>query len=313
MVILRKLVNKIARVIREALLSPIELVMFNKSEDSLPNPPIFFLGAPRSGTTLAMQVITDVFDLGYISNLHCKYYGAPALAEMVFHPIDDRPRSSYRSVHGRTNAAYDPSECGEWWYRFFRRSPRYVDLAGAKRRKMARFRKSVLSLIYAFGRPVIFKNPHAALRIQPIVKYLPESLFIIIERDELDNAHSLLEVRNRVNKDYRQWWSMEPPSIERLQKLPAHEQVVEQIRHIYATITKDLSSSNVDPSACFLLKYEDLCDNPEKEMNRLDEFFRTNGCQISRRFKPPEPFPRRTEIRIDLDLFDKVKKYADKS
>jgi hypothetical protein len=301
------------RFIGGTLMSLIELSLFNKSENSSPNPPIFFLAAPRSGTTLAMQVITDVFDVGYISNLHCKYYGAPALAEMIFHPIDERPKSDYRSVHGRTNSPHEPSECGEWWYRFFRRSPRYVDLAGANGRKMARFRKSVFSLVHAFGRPVLFKNPHAALRIQPIVKYLPESLFIIIERDVLDNAHSLLEVRNRVHKDYHQWWSMEPPSIERLQKLPAHEQVVEQIRHIYATIKRDLSFSNVDPSACFLLKYEDLCDDPEKEMNRLEGFFRTNGCQVARRYEPPEPFPRRNELRIDRDLLEKVKRYVGES
>lgn len=313
MLLFRKIITVLSKFFGGVLLSQLELALFYKSKDSLPYPPIFFLGAPRSGTTLAMQVITDVFDLGYISNFHCKYYGAPALAEMAFHPTADRPRSSYRSVHGRTNAPYDPSECGQWWYRFFRRSPRYVDLAGANKRKMVRFRKSVRSLIHAFGRPVLFKNPHAALRIQPIVKYIPESLFIVIVRDEVDNAHSLLEVRHKVYKDYQKWWSMEPPAIQELQKLPAHEQVVEQVRQIHSIIEKDLSHSNVDPSVCFLLKYEDLCNNPEREMNRLDEFFRVNGCQISRRCAPPEPFPRRNEIRIDRNLYEKVKEYAQKS
>lgn len=313
MILFKKFANKISQILRGVLLSPIEAVLFNNDENSLPHPPIFFLGAPRSGTTLAMQVITDVFDLGYISNLHCKYHGAPALAEKVFHPIDNRPRSSYRSVHGRTNSPSDPSECGEWWYRFFRRSPRYVDLSGADRSKMIRFRKSVRSLIYAFNRPVIFKNPHAALRIQPIIKYVPESLFIIMVRDEAENAHSLLEVRKKVNNDYEKWWSMEPPRIKELENRPAHEQVVEQIRQIHSTIEKDLKSSNVDLSACFVLKYEDLCANPQKEMDRLAEFFRVNKCQVSRRCEPPKSFPQRKKITIDPDLFEKVKKYVHKS
>mgnify|MGYP000541774681 CR=1 FL=1 len=310
---LKKLKNKIFNVLGGVLLPPVELVLVRGSGDALPNPPIFFLGAPRSGTTLAMQVITDVFDLGYLSNHHSNFYGAPALAEKLFHPTKGRPRSSYRSVHGVTNASYAPSESSQWWYRFFRRNPRYVDLSGIEESKMLRFRKSVQSMLQACGRPVLYKNPHAALRIQPIVKYLPESLFIIMERDEVDNAHSLLEVRHKAYKDYQKWWSMEPPSIDDLLKLPAHEQVVEQIRHIHSTIEKDLRFSGVDSSVCFALKYEDLCNNPEREMNRLEAFFRENDCQVSRRCESPKPFPRRNQIRIDKNLYEKVREYAKKS
>ncbi len=260
-----------------------------------------------------MQVITDVFDLGYISNFHCRFYGAPALAEVIFHPLEERPRSNYQSVHGVTYSPYSPSECSQWWYRFFRQHPRYVDLTGADESKMKRFRDSVRSLVHVFGRPVLFKNPHAALRIQPIAKYLPESLFIIMERDEVDNAHSLLEVRHKVYQDYERWWSMEPPSYEELRKLPAHEQVVQQIRHIRSTIEKDLKIGNVDPLACFTLNYEELCRNPEEEMSRLDKFFRLNGYQVERRYSPPEPFQRRSNIRIDRNLYEKVREYAKKN
>ncbi len=311
MELLAKLKNKLFNVLGGVLLPPLELALIRGSGDSLPNPPIFFLGAPRSGTTLAMQVITDVFDLGYLSNRHCRYYGAPGLAEKLFHPIEGRPRSSYRSVHGVTDASYAPSECSQWWYRFFRRYPRYVDLPGAEERKMVRFRRSVQSMLQACGKPVLYKNPHAALRIQPIAKYIPESLFIIMERDEVENAHSLLEVRHKVHKDYQKWWSMEPPSIGELQKLPAHEQVVEQIRHIHLTIEKDLRFSGVDPSVCFSLKYEDLCNNPEREMNRPEEFFRENDCQVSRRCEAPQPFPLRDKIRTDKSLYEKVREYAE--
>ena len=306
----KRLKSKLFRVFGGHILAKFEPVLYKNSDKPLAHPPIFFLGAPRSGTTLAMQVITDVFDIGYISNFHCNFFGAPALAEIVFRPIEGRPRSSYSSVHGKTAAPHDPSECGEWWYRFFRRFPRYVDLAGANDRKMSRFRGSVGSLIQAFGKPILFKNPHAALRIQPIVKYVPEALFIIVERDELDNAHSLLEVRKKVYGSYERWWSMEPPAIKELEKLPAHQQVVEQIRNIYSTIRSDLDIAGVDPSACFTLKYEQLCNDPEKEMLRLDQFFRVNKCEIRRLHLPPEPFARRNEIRIDPELFESMKRYA---
>ena len=302
--------SKIFNVMAGIFLPPIELALVRGAGDTLPHPPIFFLGAPRSGTTLAMQVITEVYDLGYLSNRHCKYYGAPGLAEKLFHPTDDRPRSTYRSVHGVTDSSYAPSEASQWWYRFFRRYPRYVDLSGVEADKMVRFRKSVQSMLQACGKPVLYKNPHAALRIQPIVKYIPEALFIIMDRDEVDNAHSLLEVRNKVYGDYQTWWSMEPPKINELQELPVHEQVVEQIRHIHATIEKDLTISGADSSKCFFMKYEDLCGNPEREMDKLASFFRENGCVVSKRSKAPEPFIRRQEVRIEKSLYEKVKEYA---
>lgn len=307
-----RLKNKLVNVLGGRLLLPVELVLVRGSSDLLSHPPIFFLGAPRSGTTLAMQVITDVFDLGYLSNRHCQFYGAPALAETLFHPNKARPNSNYLSLHGKTDAPYAPSEASQWWYRFFRRYPRYVDLSGVEKRKMARFRKSIQSFIEACGKPVLYKNPHAALRVQPIVKYMPESLFIMMTRDEVDNAHSLLEVRHKVYKDYQRWWSMEPPLIDELEKLPPQEQVIEQIRHIRSTIEKDLKISGVNPSACFSLSYENLCDSPEKEMNRLEKFFCNNGCDVSRRSEPPKPFSRRKEIRIDNSLYTKVRDYAKK-
>lgn len=308
-----KLKVKVFDILGGRLLSPLERVTMRNSDDILLHPPIFFLGAPRSGTTLAMQVITDVFDLGYLSNFHRYYYGAPGVAEKLFDPNKGRPQSNYRSKHGETIMMSEPSESSQWWYRFFRKFPRYVDLSGADKKKMVRFRKSIQSMIIACKKPVLYKNPHAALRIQPIAKYIPESLFIIMKRDEVENAHSLLEVRKKVHKDYQKWWSMEPPSIDELKKLPAHEQVVEQIRHIHSTIDQDLRLSGVGPSRCFSLKYEDLCDNPEKEMDRLQAFFKSNHCRVARRFEPPAPFSKRNEIRIDKVLYEKVKKYAEKS
>lgn len=312
MAFLRKLKNKIFNLLAGWLLPPLERAFVKGAGDTLPHPPIFFLGAPRSGTTLAMQVITDVFDLGYLSNHHCKFYGAPAFAEKLFKPTEGRLRSDYRSIHGVTDASYAPSEGSQWWYRFFRRNPRYVDLNGAEERKMLDFRKSVQSMILACEKPVLYKNPHAALRIQPIAKYIPEALFIIMVRDEIDNAHSLLEVRHKVYKDYQKWWSMEPPLIDDLRDLPSHEQVVEQIRHIHSTIEQDLRQSGVASSVCFSLKYEDLCNNPEREMDRLEAFFHENGCLVPRRCEPPKPFPRRDQIRIDKQLYAKVRQYAKK-
>jgi hypothetical protein len=58
------------------LLGHLESVLAPEPSEPLRHPPIFFLGAPRSGSTLAVQVVTDALDVGYISNRHCQFCSA---------------------------------------------------------------------------------------------------------------------------------------------------------------------------------------------------------------------------------------------
>jgi hypothetical protein len=293
------------------LLGHVESLLTPDPSQPLRHPPIFFLGAPRSGSTLAVQVITDALDVGYISNRHCQWFGAPALAEKLFHPTQNRPPSDYRSHHGVTEGAHSPAECGEWWYRFFRRKPPYMRLDEVDPTKMQAFRRSVASLINAFDRPIVFKNLYASLRIQAIAHYLPESLFIVTHRDEVDNGHSLLEARFKKFKSYQPWLSVEPREMERLKELPVHEQVIEQIRHIHKTIDIDLIKASFANSKRFELLYEDLCDDPDSVIDSLQAFLSQNRCSVKRRkINLPVSFSRRAKVRIEQDLYNSMKMYS---
>lgn len=287
-----------------------ERLFFTQSESQLRYAPIFVLGAPRSGSTLAIQVITDAFDVGYISNRHCTWFGAPAIAEHWLRPLAKKPDSDYKSEHGETHGDYAPAECGDWWYRFFRSRPPYVTLKETDPKRMREFRHSVGTLAKAFGKPVLFKNLYASLRIQAIAHYIPESLFIIVHRDEVDNAHSLLETRMKVYGKYDTWWSMEPPQAEKLKALPVHEQVIEQIRHIHTTISQDLKNASVSTERVFNLHYEAFCEDTHAILDALGTFFDANNCQVNRIGTPPRQFVRRTNIRIDQELYEKMRNYA---
>jgi hypothetical protein len=276
----------------------------------MPHPPIFVLGAPRSGSTLLTQVITDVLNVGYLSNRHCTWFGAPAWAERLFRPLVDKPTSDYRSAHGTTKGPHAPSECGEWWYRFFPRIPAYVTLDELSPARMDAFRSSVAALTRAHDRPVIFKNLYASLRVQAIARQLPESLFLIIYRDEVDNGHSLLEARLKRFGDYAKWFSVAPPETEKLKRHPPHEQVIEQIRCIHATIDRDLRMSNVSPSRCLHFHYEEFCANPSASIDSLQAFLESHGCQLERRRPVPTQFERRSAIRIDSAIYKSMLDYS---
>jgi hypothetical protein len=301
------------RVINHYVLGSLEICMGPNPDSPLRHPPIFLVGAPRSGSTLAVQVITDTLDVGYISNRHCKWFGAPALAERLFRPTKNWGRSDFKSKEGTTNGSYAPAECGEWWYRFFRRNPPYMTLEDVCPVRMRRFRRSVAALTNEFDRPIVFKNLYASLRIQAIAHYLPESLFIVVRRNEIDNGHSLLEARYRRFNDYTRWFSVEPPEIERLKKLPAHQQVIEQIRHTYKTIDSDFRVAQINGARRFDLVYEDFCDSPARTLTKLQEFLLRHNCIVSQRAEAPQKFHPRREVRIDSDIHQKMISYVEQN
>lgn len=294
-------------------LGRVESMFVQNSDEPLRHPPIFFLGAPRSGSTLMIQVITDALEVGYISNHHCHWFGAPALAERLFRPTARRSLSDYKSEQGVTSSPYAPAECGEWWYRFFRRRPAYVSLDDVEPKKMLAFRRSVGALTNTFDRPILFKNLYASLRIQAIAKYLPESLFIVTHRDEVDNGHSLLDARYQEFKNYDAWLSVEPPNVEILMRLPAHEQVIEQIRHIHNMIENDLKIAAVPASRRFDLCYEDFCADPCGKIDDVQRFLATNGCKVEKKEDVPQEFKRSDEVKIDPDVYAAMSNYVRKS
>ncbi|MFQ5425907.1 MAG: hypothetical protein ACE5EV_02380, partial [Gaiellales bacterium] len=47
------------------------------------SPAILIVGAPRCGSTLLYQLVARRFDVTYLSNLHCAFFGAPSIVERV--------------------------------------------------------------------------------------------------------------------------------------------------------------------------------------------------------------------------------------
>jgi hypothetical protein len=286
-----------------------ERLFLRRVSGPLEHIPVFIIGAPRTGSTLLYQVMTEYFDFGYLSNLHCRFKGSPALAEWLFRPLRWRKQSSFSSVHGVTPGWSAPSECGEFWYRFFRIRPQYVQRGEADPRQMRLLRASVQALGNVFGRPILFKNMNCALRLQPLADALPEALFIVTKRDIVDTAVSLLQTRKRVHGDYNTWWSMEPPAMESLQCLPPHEQVVEQIVQIYELI--ESQSRDLGTERFLVVGYEQFCENVHQTLSELDAFFARHAMTVRKReTKIPERFSRSTGSHADPELVEGVARYA---
>ncbi len=281
-----------------------------KSSEPLSHAPVFIVGAPRCGSTLLIQALTVALKLGYLSNFHCRWFGAPAFAESCRGATDLAPDRKYTSYHGQTTGRLAPAECGEWWYRFFRRKPAYVTAQEVDETSMLAFRRSIGSLTRVFQRPVVFKNLYASLRIQAIAKYVPESLFVILRRNEVDNGISLLKARHDRYGDYSAWFSLEPPGAEGIRSLPPHQQVIEQIRLTYLAIEKDLTLAGVGRDRCLQLTYENFCSDPEATVQTVQSFLERHGMDVFRKESLPAKFERRRDSTIPAELYAALIEYS---
>ncbi len=260
---------------------------------------IFIIGPPRSGSTLLYQLLVNALDIGYIANLHAPYYGGISFRERFRRRDQNTANTTYDSRHGVTSGRNAPHECGAYWYQFFRRKPQFVPLSDVQPCKMELLRNSLTRIHKSFRRPVIFKNLNCALRLEPLLDTIPESLFIVTHRNEIDNAHSLLEGRYSVHGNYDTWWSMEPPTIESLRKQLPHQQVLGQIRDIHSEIDRHRTERFLDMS------YEDVCRNPEAAVATVREHCQQFGIFLQRsNIVLPVSFQLRQEVRIDRSIYE---------
>ncbi|MBO6668053.1 sulfotransferase [Parvibaculum sp.] len=265
--------------------------------------PVFIVGAPRSGTTLVFQLLVTTFDFGYLTNLHCRAFGCPALVSYI---RNQRQRESdFTSRYGRTLGWHGPSECGEWWYRFFSRDPVYATNKDVSARSGAAFQRSLTLLAAAEGRPLIFKNLFASLRLEPIVREFPEAVFIHVRRGIRQNAQSILEGRKSSLGTYGAWWSVPPPGFEDLLQLSPVRQVIAQIEMIDRQIVEDAERLGIS-SRLISVKYEDVCAAPRDIVSKLEARFAALGVDPARIGNPPSRFEISDEIRIPQPLYSEL-------
>jgi hypothetical protein len=268
--------------------------------------PIFIIGAPRSGSTFIYQVFTDFFDVGYISNLHCMFYGVSSTFENIFHPLNKRKQSDYKSSYGRTNSLKSPCECGPFWYLFFNKN---VPYRLTSKKKVTELRYSINRLSNSFKKNMVFKNLYNSLRIKQIRRAFPDAVFINIKRDEKDVAVSLLQGRKSNNGNYEDWFSLEIPIKKKLIEKEPHVQVIKQIRYIYDEIEKEKSC---DPLRFIDIDYESFCNEPYKHLKKIDSFLKKNKIILKKRIESkniPNKFTMNKKNTIDKTIKHKLTEY----
>lgn len=255
------------------LLLPLNKYLINKySKKTIEHHPIFIVGAPRTGSTILYQSVTNQSEVLYFDNLVCRFnrilFIGFWLSNIIF---GNRAHNTFRSLHGDTSkeGTHAPSECGEFWYRWLPKDHHFIDFTDLDGIDCEQIKKEVTAVSNYFQRPIIFKNLNAGQRMRLLSKIFPEAKFVFIRRDIFYTAQSILLSKRRLGITDNQFWSIMPRNVKELEGMEWPEQIAQQVFFIEKQILLD---SNLFPSENFFkVEYlelrqatiNDLCEKLE--------------------------------------------------
>jgi hypothetical protein len=276
-------------------------------------PPIFIVGAPRSGSTVLYQTIASSLDVSYTPNLVRAFPYALSTGLLIQqHLLGSRSQGPFESVHGRTRGLRAPAELGRFWYRWFPRDRHFVAAGELSARQLSGLRREFQAVSQLTEKAYVVKNLNCGQRIQALHEALPEALWIYCRRDPALTAYSIWRGRQDLMLPDDVWWSVMPPDVENLRDLPIFERIARQVHSLERQTEADLEL--YPASQRLVIWYEDLCANPRRELDAVRELGERNGVPIRvrsgaaplalRPSRPPEVDPAFARIRGEVDRLD---------
>jgi len=260
------------------------------------HPCVFIIGPPRSGSTIVYQILTSLLNVSYVDNLtnlarYNPYFGL-RLSQRLY-PV--RPHKSYTSHFGKTSkdGLHAPAEA-LFFYKWFPKDRHYTELSDLTSKQISDFRQTTYAMANRYGKALFIKNLSFSLRLQVLREALPGARYIVVRRNPLYTAQSLLLAMRKNKVPENKVWGILPRDFERLEGLGIHEMVVKQVNLIEKQIHDDLKQ--VPNENILYIDYEKLGTALELV---LGDVMSLCGSGISRR--PLVPLPD-IEVKNSLNL-----------
>ena len=267
----------------------------------LPLPPIFIVGLPRVGSTLASILATRHLRCAYFSNLLMTAPQSPvALAILAAGLNPFAGTDDLDNRHGETRSWRGPNQGYRFWKQYITAgdgSPRL--LPGAAERLV----DTVHALQGLAGGPLINKWQANVLRIPLLAATFPGALFVEIARDEVAIAASVLRARRESAEGEAHWFSVRPPGLGDISRLDPSQQIAAQIVQLRRVIDDALAA--LPERQVLRWRYGELCSDPDAWIAGIAEAYQAStGHGLHVRGRVGGPLIRRAASDGDRALFD---------
>jgi len=199
-------------------------------------PPIFIIGAPRSGSTLLYQYLSIVLEVSYVSSI---WSVLPGSGQYLF-PGKTLPPTDFNSFYGNSASIYGTHEGGQIFTQWFPDKEHHftATLPESVEQKMRAYFETVSSI----GKlPWLIKNGRNTLRIPVLRDVFPEAVYIRLNRNPIMVAQSIIEGRYRLTGSPDRNWTVMPKEWKNIKALPFPRQVARQVYYIESQVDEDLS------------------------------------------------------------------------
>lgn len=243
--------------------------------------PTFIIGAPRTGSTILYQALTNAYRFAYIDNLACTWHRNLRFGLWLSRKrYGDCPHNNFKSVHGNTRkfGGHAPSECGQFWYRWLPMDRHFIDHDEVSPHAVNQMRAEVFGASNYLQRPLLFKNLNAGQRLRLIHRAFPDAKIIFVRRDPRFVTRSLLNARKKAGIPEDQWWSIMPPNVDELRTLPEGERCAAQVYSLERQIEQDLSlfpEENVKE-----IHYQTLNEDLVRQLGDWSGAFAREGAEV---------------------------------
>ena len=240
-------------------------------------PPVFIIGPPRSGTTILYQLLCKHTNFSYINNFIGDWYRIPALAAKVYITLfKGENELELSSNFGKSKNHNGPNEFGEFWYKYFSRTHSFKD---QNKKSAKKLKMEIAAITKTFEKPILLKNVVNSMRIESLSNIFDNSTFIVIKRDKLDNAQSILNARISLHNNKNHQWSVITPSMRDNPSLPFYKDIINQLNDIQLNIESSFKRLGNDRS--IFIKYEDLCNNTHKVLKSILQKLNSKGLNLN--------------------------------
>ena len=234
-------------------------------------PIVFVCGPPRSGTTLATQVLLESGHFGYFNNLMSMFPNGPITANKLFGRYIGKRASDFSAYYGKTRSLSGPNDSLYLWDRWFGPDrdhfpSDFVDPDA--RESMTRFFGAWETFS---GRPLLTKNNRLNGFAGLVAPHLPNALFICMRREPIHLAQSLYIAREQVTQSlHGPYGAVGRPYMDnRVLDDPVRD-VCRQVQS-YEDSAR-LQQAAVGSERFWRVSYEEFCTDPARWIRRVGQF-----------------------------------------
>lgn len=272
---------------------------FSISKKKIESPPIIcLLAAPRSGSTLTYQILSDAFENNHLSNFSNLFYSTPIISFKIQSLFLNNIKSNFSSKHGFVSGLFGEAEGKKFWEYWAHQSLLENKNIGTSKLFELHNRLKKLN-----NKPFITGYLGHPFYINILRKEFDKILFVHLERDMLSHCYSLYNYYGN-NKKMK---SATPYACLYKTYGSLYERCVDQISQINSIITRNTSFDFIK------ITYEEICKNPSDVILQIQNKANTLGIDLMIK-NEVQPF-KISKVGKDFDkhtiiLHDLIKKYG---